>query len=355
MEVQVKRLILLLSVCALTACASKPKKAVEIVGNEEEDTPAFDKGLKALEKQDYFEAAQIFDKLLLAKPATEKDLVITYNSGAAHEGLGHCGKAGDRYREVVRGSAGKFNQIEGLALFRLSLMYECQGQDTKAIAALLDAKKRGKELSFETLNAEIPARLAAAYARIGNKQKAVEYFTQAGEGLKRIVGQTANHKQKEILARTLFLMGQLSSTQRLAQVSPESYMQSLSMQQPYLMQAVEMEQKNWSSRAAEDLILAYDNIWKFRLPDPERQRDFYTRGLQAVQELKRIRLPNSSADVNAIYAHVEKQEALMQTELAKVAEINRLTPAAEAREGLKRQGRVVDVPGATSKKPKAKR
>lgn len=347
-----RKLIAIVLLCSLAACANK-KKALEDLNAEEPDTPAFDKGLKALEKEDYNEAARIFDTLLISKPASEKDLVITYNSGAAHEGLGHCGKAAERYREVVRSSAGKYVQIEGLALFRMSLMYECMGQDTKAVTALLDAKKRGKELSFETRNAEIPARLAAAYARIGNKQKAMEYFAQASEGLKRIVGQTANHKQKELIARTLFLMGQLNSAQRSAQIAPASYMQSVAMQQPYLMQAVEMEHKIWSKRAGEDLLLAYDNIWKFKIEDGQQRREFYTRGLQAVQELKKIRLPNAGSAVNDIYAQVDKHEALMHTELSKVAEINKLTPSAEAREGLKRQGRVVNPP--ETKKQKAKR
>lgn len=343
---------LILAICILlSACASKEMK---LDLRDEESNPGFDKGMKALEKENYAEAVAIFDRLLVTKPGTEADLVISYNSGAAHEGLGECAKAAERYREVVRASAGKFKQLEGISLFRLSLMYECLGQDNKAITSLIDARKRGKELSFETLNAEIPARLAAAYARIGNKEKAIEYFSQASEGLKKIVHQqTSNQKQKELMSRTLFLMGQLNSSQRDASVPPTSYMQSLTMQQPYLMQAVEMNHPNWSKRAENDLLLAYDNIWKFKIDEPEQRRAFYTRGLQAIQELRKIRLPSADAVVNSIYAHLDKTESQLQTELSKVAEYNRLTPAAEQREGLKRQGRAVDpVP---EKRPKAKR
>jgi hypothetical protein len=67
----------------------------------------------------------------------------------------------------------------------MSIMYECLGQDTKAITSLLDARKRGKDLPFETQVAEIPGRLAAAYARMNNRTKALEYFNQASEGLRR--------------------------------------------------------------------------------------------------------------------------------------------------------------------------
>jgi tetratricopeptide (TPR) repeat protein len=344
-------LCILAAILGLTACASK--RPVIDMKDDDKGNPAFDKGLKALEKENYGEAAAIFDRLLVAKPASESDLVITYDSGAAYEGLGQCPKASERYREVVRASAGKYQQLEGLALYRLSLMYECMGQDTKSITALLDAKKRGKQLSSETLTAEIPARLAAAYARVGNKDKAREYFAEASDGLKKIVTKTQNHKQKELVARTLFLMGQLNSSQRSATVPATSYMQSVSMQQAYLMQAVEMDHPLWSRKASDDLILAYDNIWKFQVGDGEQRRALYTRGLQSIQELRKIRLPNASAPVNAIYAHVDGVEQRLQTELAKVAEFNKLTPDAEKREGLKRQGKLADP--VKDKKAKAKR
>lgn len=342
--------LLLAAALALTACAAKQKKID--LGADEEGNPVFEKGLKALEKEQYAEAAAIFDRILVAKPASEADLVITYNSAAAYEGLGNCAKAAERYREIVRSSAGKYKNLEGNSLYRLSLMYECLGQDSKSITALLDAKKRGKELTVETRTAEIPARLAAAYARIGNRQKATEYFAEASEGLKKIVNQTQNHKQKELVARTLFLMGQLNSGQRSATVPPASFMQSVSMQQAYLLQAVEMDHPNWSKKAADDLKLAYDNIWKFQLESGEQRRDFYTRGLQAIQDLRKIRLPNASANVNAIYAHLDTVEGKLQAELSKVAEYNKLTPDAERREGLKRQGKLIDPP--KDKKPKAR-
>lgn len=347
-----KRFFILAVMILAAACSSRSKRpAVIDVPDEEAGNPAFEKGLKALGDERYAEAAQIFDQLTLTKTGSEADLVTLYNSGAAYEGLGQCQKAADRYRQVVRSSAGKFKQLEGPALFRLSLMYECLGQDTKTVTALLDARKRGAGLPPETLGAELPARLAAAYARLGNRQKALEYFQQASEGLKRIVAQANHRKQTELLSRTMYLMGQLNPGQRSAAVSPESYMQSIGMQQPYLLQSVEMDHPTWSRKAADDLRLAYDNIFKLAAETAESKRQLYTRGLQALQELKKIRLPNSPPEVSEVFAHLEKLEVRLQSEYQKVAEINRLTPESEKREGLKRQGRLIDPP----KTPKAKK
>jgi tetratricopeptide (TPR) repeat protein len=347
-----------LAIC-FVACAGKTK--VQPLESLEVETPketiAFDRGLKALEGERYKEAADIFDRLLVQKPASELDLVTLYNSGAAYEGMGDCPKAATRYRELVRSFPGKFPRIEGQALFRLSLMYECMGQDKKAITALIDAKKRGLGLPAETLKAEIPARLAAAYARLGNRERALAYFKQASQGLKSVIASGGGRVERDLLGRTLFLMGQLNPAQRRADGDPGTFMQSLSMQQPYLLQAMELGHPTWSRRAAEDLNLAYDNFWKFKFEDSEKQRDFLVRGLQVVNELRKIRAPKSSEIVDDVYAHLDRTEKRLQAELAKVAETTKLTPEAERRQGLKRRGRLIDVPQPPPKKapPKVKR
>lgn len=321
----------------LAGCASQK----QVAGPSEEKVSEFDQGMRALERQDYDEAAQIFDRLLVQNPATELDLVVLYDSGAAYEGKGDCSRALERYRQVVRSSAGKFPRIEGEALYRSSLMYECMNQDPKAITSLLDAKKRGKGLPFETLNAEIPARLAAAYARIGNREKALHYFNQASRGLKQVVAQGGRGMQLERVSHTLFLMGRLSPTQRTAAVEPDSYLQSISMQQPYLLQAMELNNMTWSTHAQDDLKLAYDNIWKFKITEPEKKREFYTRALQSINELRKIRMPKSDARIDDVFLTLDRIQNQLQGELSRVAESNPLTPEAKKREGLRQEGRLV--------------
>lgn len=347
------RYLLMGMVLLLTACASSgPKKPVVTPG--EEKTPALDQGLHAMEQEDYAGAAQIFDRLLVQKPASEVDLVILYNSAAAQEGLGNCAKASERYRQVVRSSAGKFSRIEGEALYRSSLMYECLGQDTKTITSLLDTKRRAKELSFDILNAEIPARLAAAYARMGNREKALQYFTQASRGLKQVVSQNGVRVKTDRVARTLFLMGKLNPSQRNAEAEPTTYLQSVSMQQPYLLQSIELGDPTWSPRAADDLKVAYDNVWKFKIEDPEKRREFYTRTLQTINELRKIRMPRADPKVDTVFAVLDQTERQVQNELSRFAESNPLTPEAQKRQGLRREGRLIDpnVPNANGKKKK---
>ncbi|MGE4130106.1 MAG: hypothetical protein AB7F86_00625 [Bdellovibrionales bacterium] len=340
------RLILFLVAMVLSACSSSQKQKDDLLKDLNRENPMFERGLKYLEKEKYAEAAHEFDTLLLQKPGTELDLVTLYNSGAAHEGLGNCTKAAERYREVIRSSAGGFKLLEAQTLLRLSMAYECLGQDAKVIAALLDARKRGKELPYETRQAEIPARLAAAYARLGNRKKALEYFNQASESLKKLVTANKGKAQKELLGRTLFLMGQLNPGQRRAEVAADSYMLGLSMQQAYLLQAAELNHPNWSTKAIADLRLGYANIWKLTTQSEKEERNLYVRGLQAINELRRIKLPNEPSAVQAIFAELDEHENRIQQALAKIATVTPLTPDAAKREGLKREGRVVDPPKA---------
>jgi len=346
---------LILITVLMTACASRNQAGpVDFESEEPAQLPMFQQGVKALEQEQYNEAARIFDRLLVSKPATEHDLVTTFNSAAAYEGLGNCSKAAERYREVTRASSGKFPRIEGLAFYRLSLMYECLGQDVKSVTALLDARKRGQELPFATLHAEIPARLAAAYARLGNRKKALEYFALAGKGLKRIATQESGKRRQDILGQSLFLMGQLNPAQRRAEGDPVAFLKGLSMQQPHLLQAVELQHPVWSKKAAGDLEMAYDNFWKFKFGDNQKQNDFYIRAMQVVRELKRIRLPKADPEVDAIYAKVDAAERRLNVEIARVAESTKLTPEAEKREGLRREGRLVDPEPLPKKKAPTK-
>ncbi len=334
----------------LAGCVGKDKK---MDFSDTAPTPEFEKGVRALDASNYAAAAAIFDGLLVAKPGSQKDLITVFNSGAAYEGLSNCAKAADRFRQIVRSSAGKFARLEAQAMYRLSLMYECLGQDTKAVTSMLDSMKREADLPNEVVRAELPARLAAAYARMGNRDKALEYFNMASQGLKTLlIVETSAQKQKDLLARTLFFMGRLSPAQRKADVEPMAYLQSLSMQQPYLLQAIEMNQPNWSVQAKEDLALGYDNIVDLKVKDADR-RQYWVRSLQVVNELRKIRLPNSGRLLEDAFSHVDKAERRIQNEMVALGESNPLTPEAQQINSLKREGRPVN-PNVSIKPPMKK-
>lgn len=345
-------LFIFVGVMFAAGCATAKKESKQSPQIEKK-LPDFDKGLAALEKENYQEALDIFNRILVQKPASEFDLVVMYNSGSAYMGLGDCAKALERFRQVVRSSAGKFDRVEGEALYRQSLMYECLEQDAKAITSLIDTKKRAKDLPFEIKVAEIPARMAAAYARMGNRERALYYFNQASRGLKRVVTMEGRVNQVERVTKTLYFMGKLSPNQRTAEVDPINYMRSISMQQPYLLQAIELGHPLWSKKAEEDLTIAYDNVWRFPKKDGQVPREFYTRVLQTIHELEKIRMPKPNPQVDAVFAMLDKTELRIQNELVQIGADTPLTSEAEKRQALRREGRLVD-PGPTKENKKRK-
>ena len=332
------QVLTLLCAVLVFGCATKPKAPIVADETSERD---FDRATRLLNREDFSGAAEIFDRLLVNKPATEIDLMTSYNAGAAYEGMGQCGKAVERYRQVARSSAGKFPRLEAQSLYRASLMYECLGMDVRTIATLLDARKRSSELQPEVSRAELPARLAAAYSRAGNRAKALEYFGLASEGLKAVLADAnGSRRQKEILGQTLYQMGRLNPAQRDATAEPMGYLLSLSMQQPYLLQAVELAPPKWAERAENDLSTAYRNLGAFNVA-PAKQREFGLRALQVINELKKIRMSAGGPGEDEVFAAVEKAERSIQNQLNFAAATLPLTPEAELREGPRREGRPV--------------
>jgi hypothetical protein len=149
-------------------------------------------------------------------------------------------------------------------------------------------------------------------------------------------------------------MGQLNPAQRRAEGDAIAFLKGLSMQQPYLLQAVELRHPVWSKKAGNDLEMAYDNLWKFQFDDRKKENEFHIRALQAVRELKRLRLPRADPELDAIFAKVDAAERRLNIEIARTAESTKLTPEAEKRQGLRREGRLV-TPRAPTKKPEAKK
>jgi tetratricopeptide (TPR) repeat protein len=348
-----KYIWMILPILAL-ACSSTPKK----VSSSRPTSSAqakLEEAIQAMERSDFGSAAEIFDKMLMQKPASEFDLIIIYNDGVAHENLNECKRAAELYRKAISGaSALRIPRVEAESYYRLSLAYECLGDDQKTIVSLLDTRKRAKNLAPELSAAELPARLATAYARIGQRDKALQYFKEAGNGLKVALTQagTTSRIQQAFAARILYAMGTLTPIQKGLNGDPKSFLSALAMQQPYLLQSAELNVAPDSRKAADELIFAYENLLKMKPADMLGRRQFLQIALQDIAEIKKIRLPNKGPLVDEIYDKIDEQESRIRQQLVTVSDTTPLTPEAQSREGLKRQGRVVSPGNSTKQKSK---
>lgn len=326
---------------------------------EDSDQTIFGTALKYMANE-HFEAAIVeLDKILKGDPNSEFGLVALFNKASALEGLGKCQEASVVYRQVVNLSGKKFPRIEAQSLFRLSYCFECLDQTVKQIASLKDALKRKKFLSSDVAEAELPARLAAAYAKNGDLKTAEKYFFLSQKGLKDVYrdGESPSNR-KELLAKTLYFMGRMQPNLETLPQHANAYVGSLRYLQGYLLKSSEMGSREWSPRASKNLKEAYGAIWQAlnRPPNFSHSKDEgevennirewktrLARGiLENIQILKAMRFPDpaEAAEVQSIFSEIELQEKKVEIYLADLAVGNDLTPDAKRREGLRRQGRI---------------
>lgn len=323
------------------------------------DQTIFGTALKHMESE-HFEAAIVeLDKILKSDPNSEFGLVALFNKASALEGLEKCQEASVVYRQVVNLSGKKFPRIEAQSLFRLSYCFECLGQTVKQIASLKDALKRKKFLSSDVAEAELPARLAAAYAKNGDLKTAEKYFSLSQKGLKDIYrdGESPSNR-KELLAKTLYFMGRVQPNLETLPEHANAYIGSLRYLQGYLLKSSEMGSRDWSPRASKNLKEAYVAIWQALNHPPSFSKGTdegevennlrmwkirLARGiLENIQILKSMRFPDpaEATEVQSIFSEIELQERKVEIYLADLAIGNDLTPDAKRREGLRRQGRI---------------
>ena len=307
--------------------------------------------------ENYRSAISAFQDFLKDYPSSEYELLAKYNLGLSYEGLGRCKAAGRYYREVI-GASGKVQpRLRAQSLHRISYVYECLNRDAKVIASLMDVLRHPANISQEVIQAEIPARLAAAYARSGNQRQADEYFKLAQDGLKKLNLEIRDHaKKQKILGKTLYYMGRLSN-HSIDTMEPMKYVETLRFLQPYLLRASEFRSSAFAPMAANELAEAYDKVWKKiasvkvtrqgeevlnQRATKEQRNRLAQQALASVQALKAQRFPdkNEPVLVTKLFKEIDAQERRFQSYISTNINYNDKTKEAQSREGLIRPGQI---------------
>ncbi len=304
-------------------------------GEDPETIAILDEALEDLGNESYSAASQKLERLVKEHPVSELDLVILYNSGAAQEGLKNCDLAAKRYASAARIANEKFDKIAAISFFRLGFAYDCMGKPKESILAFLDARKRSRSLPPDVASAELPARLAAGYASLNRRKEALYYFNEASAGLKRLISRSkSSANDQELAATTMYAMGKISQTS-----DPLTFVRMLTMQQPFLLQAVELAAGEATQKARRELLSAYQSILEQKFSSKAAEREFYMEGLKAARQLQKIRLPSANARTQNIFKLVARVESTLQTRLTKLAETLPKTPQEEKRQSLKKEAK----------------
>jgi tetratricopeptide (TPR) repeat protein len=347
----------------LTACSGAPKKSPEDLAKDEQRSTIdqFENANRLLDEKQYADAAKTFDSLRVAYPTSQLDYFIIFNAGIAYQSMGDCATAAERYRSVIRLTT-KVPRTQALARVRLSDTLICLGDDKKAMVNLIEVYKNRKHLTPEIGEAEVPARLAAAYARDGNGKMAEKYFKIAEMGLAQVrASKNMPKDQKDVMARTLFLMGNMVQLNPQT-VTSEDYFNTVKSLQKYLYRAVEMNVPDWSAQASEQIVSAYDKTWHYldqveiqNAPLKEAAADkvmadratkaqkiaVAKTALASIKGLYNARVPSPEEPevVKDLLANMRRQEAKIEGFLALNVIGNSRTGEAEKVESVKQEGR----------------
>jgi tetratricopeptide (TPR) repeat protein len=286
----------------------------------------FESANQAIDEGQFNQAIPILEDLLVRYPSHQLYLVSLYNLGVAYLGDIKCEQAKNRFKEVVRRSEKGSPTMKANGMLRLADAYSCLGEDDKSVLNLISLWKIRNMLDPDLAAAELPAKLATAYARMGNQKQSSEYFKIAEKGLVRIQADAGRaNEQKVSLARTLHNMGDMSQIDA-NKMTANDYLITLMTAQKYLFQAVEMDVRPWSDEAARQLTAAYDRVWDYMdsvsiagLPPKARevkaaQTQIAADGVMAVKALFRFRTPdpNEPARIKSLVLQMTKQERQFQ-------------------------------------------
>lgn len=219
----------------------------------------YKRALALLQDRRFEEALAILEEFIREEPASHYAQAAALNAGRALEGLGRWTEAGERYRSVAVACDRIAPKLQSMALYRLSFCHEALADDPATVAVLRDLLGRVTQLPDEIGRAELPARIAAAYARVGNFEEAIKYYANAESGiiqLKRRHGSDV----PQWLPRTLYFMGSMS-VRRVTWDDFETALRPLGRGQSYLLQSAELGMSPWSDRAAQDLMTTYQGLW----------------------------------------------------------------------------------------------
>ena len=246
-------------------------------------------------------------------------------------------------------------EIAAQALYELSFCYENLGDEARVMASLMDAKTFKEHLAPEQALAEIPARLAASFNRIGRTKEAHENYLLAEVGVKEIRGLKSQNVSPEWLSKLYYNMGAFSTNQ-ISQESLQGSLDTLKMVQIFSLRSIEAQGKPWAKMAEQGLITNYRDIWNTIEMIPlnptldsgaakrdkmERQIAMTGKLLAISADLKLQRAPDEGENeikTSALFDFLKELEIKGQALLASQHEMTPLTPEALQREGLKRKG-----------------
>lgn len=354
---KIRFFLVLAALLLATGCSSLSKNEIAGVAIDPrvraEQEREIAKADAAMQAQDYPAAEKLYSDFQVLFPTSVFYQRAQLGRAQALEGQEKWSEAADYYRKTIEATRNSQPEIAALALYQISFSYESLGDEARVLASLTDALQMKEHLLPEQSLAEIPARMAASYNRMGRTKEAQHYFRLAESGIQQVRASSSANHTPTWLSRTYLNMGSFSTNQ-LYWENIQASLDTLKMIQIFSFRSAEAGGAPWSKMASEGLIANYRDLWNTIQQIPlnkamdmgaakreqtDRQVDLTGQLLTLINELKQYRAPergDESLEASELFLYLDKLEKHAQDFLISTGDQTPLTPEAQKRGGLKK-------------------
>lgn len=310
-----------LTISLLNACSFLQKKDGSL-GPTLEEKNLYTSANDAFEKQNYDEAEEKYSSLLLKYPNTYYKQASQLGLANVLKDRGQCNKAIPIYDRIAELARENTKELYGRTIYNRGLCYYELKFEDKYLASLLEAQAVLNKILPELSQVEIPAKLAAFYAAIGDEKISNSYVKQVERGLDYIQAQPDFKMNKEWLAKIYFNVGNIP-TQELNIDNFDRHLESFSVLIKYLFRSIDLEVSPWSTKSKNVILHYLNNYWQIigsinteaaNLSEAEKQQNknkksnlltHYLIILKSIELLKPIE--NQTQNQIEVYTAINKQ------------------------------------------------
>lgn len=217
-----------------------------------------DQALISMKNKDFLNAGGIYDELAGSLNDSSSKILMLFNAGVAYKEAGQCEKALSRLRRLLDRSL-KDPLFKARGLMEISYVYECLGNTDSAFISLKDAQKFRSSLPWTLNQIVYPARLASAYAQLGQISKAEYYKSLALTRILQSKNSFSSEKElNEQVSRMFYLMGR--SYIKKEYLQPDAFFRAFPYYQLFLLQSLFLKHQTWSNLSRQELDLLFDKL-----------------------------------------------------------------------------------------------
>ncbi len=303
---------------------------------------------------------------LLAYPQTTKLVESLYLRGRNERFLAKYVNCLETFQNIIELTKNKKDSYFNYALYQSGICYEMLGDIEKAIAVYQDALRATGSLPAQLRDLEIPSRLALCYSRLGEKQAAEKYNKKLQISLKEYLSKKQFTKEeKEFYAEILFSMSSLEIPLK-DQQDFDAVLTSLEMNQVTLIQLLKFNIQPYTLKALNIYVQNYTNLHEYLVQlrinegiDPtlsnrgkqQIQKEMAFKVLENIESLEVLLLPEAmQPDLSAEFEKLKEIKGKFELMSVQRMSGDGLTPDAQRRESLKKEGKVIDKPTVLEEK-----